>query len=260
MTFITYPEIRFERNPETLDWTAFVEGAPIGTFRYYVDAKAAANKAAYPLLLANAPHGISFPEPDDISSADEADKTVADLQAEAWDISTEAAKCGGWGHAPRELRERHGYICAVLYTRRLMAQEDAERAERVYARPADPQPQAVYVATAEEPEPQPDEPQMPTYDELYAFIKRWYKHERFEARNEGTWCPDYSRRIVISYMEDLLKQGNGLISCHESVTGQALWFNRSLKFFEPWQGFLRLPFEQQAVEANQEGVGQDLPC
>lgn len=127
---ITYPEIRFERDAGNLNWTVFVGGEYVGTFRYYVDAKAAASLAAYQLLQANAPHGISFPEPDDITSADEADKTVADLQAEAWDISTEAAKCGGWGSAPAELRERHGYICAVLHVRRLMAQEDAERAAK----------------------------------------------------------------------------------------------------------------------------------
>ena len=68
---------------------------------------------------------------------------------------------------------------------------------------------------------------MTTYDELYAFLKARYKHERFEGRNDRD-CPDYSHIVTRGRMADLERRGYDLISRHESATGQAIFFNAAL--------------------------------
>ncbi len=69
----------------------------------------------------------------------------------------------------------------------------------------------------------------PTYDELYEFVFRNYKHERFEGRNTKEWGEDYSLRIVRDYMQTLNDNGIAYISKFESVTGQFIKFGPDLK-------------------------------
>lgn len=71
---------------------------------------------------------------------------------------------------------------------------------------------------------------MKSYQEIYNFIKKHYKHSRFEARNNQGWGEDYSHRIVASYVVDLEKYGVSHISRHESVTGEGLTFDSNLNF------------------------------
>jgi hypothetical protein len=70
---------------------------------------------------------------------------------------------------------------------------------------------------------------MPTYEELYAFLKAHYKHERFEGRNADPYHPDYSHIVTRGRMRDLEKQGYDLISRHESRTGERVIFDRRLQ-------------------------------
>lgn len=69
---------------------------------------------------------------------------------------------------------------------------------------------------------------MPSFDQMYAFLKQWYKHDRFEGRN-GDWCPNYSSIVTQSGLDHITKYGYGCISRHESVTGQAIFFNKQLQ-------------------------------
>lgn len=68
---------------------------------------------------------------------------------------------------------------------------------------------------------------MPTYDDLYVFLKRSYKHERFEGRNDRDY-PEYSRTVTEHRLADLEK-GYDVISRHESATGQMFVFNQQLQ-------------------------------
>lgn len=58
----------------------------------------------------------------------------------------------------------------------------------------------------------------------YLFIREHYKHSRFEGRNDAAWGRDYSYRIAQSCLDYLEKYGYGLISQHESKTGEAVFF------------------------------------
>ena len=62
----------------------------------------------------------------------------------------------------------------------------------------------------------------------YLFIREHYKHSRFEGRNDATWGRDYSYRIAQSGLDSLSKYGYGLISQHESKTGEAVYYDRNL--------------------------------
>ena len=68
---------------------------------------------------------------------------------------------------------------------------------------------------------------MPTFTALYQFIGGHYKHSRFEGRN-CEWNPDHARHVVENYAEELKQHGKSLISCHESITGQIVTFDKDL--------------------------------
>lgn len=69
----------------------------------------------------------------------------------------------------------------------------------------------------------------------YLFLREHYKHERFEGRNDATWGRDYSYRIAQSGLDSLEKYCYGLISQHESKTGDAIFYDRQLKILSPDQ-------------------------
>ncbi|MBM7228370.1 hypothetical protein JTY90_27585 [Klebsiella michiganensis] len=62
----------------------------------------------------------------------------------------------------------------------------------------------------------------------YLFIREHYKHARFEGRNDATWGRDYSYRIAQSGLDSLEKYGYGVISQHESKTGEAVFYDQKL--------------------------------
>ena len=72
---------------------------------------------------------------------------------------------------------------------------------------------------------------MVAYDELYRFLRRWYKPDRFEGRN-GAWCPDYSHRIARSYYDELKRRGKAFIPPHESISGRCIVFDAELRMVE----------------------------
>jgi len=68
---------------------------------------------------------------------------------------------------------------------------------------------------------------MPTNKDLYEFLKQHYKHSRFEGM-AGDWCPDYAGKVTKGSMEQLERLGYGIISPHESYTGQSVVFDQDL--------------------------------
>lgn len=69
---------------------------------------------------------------------------------------------------------------------------------------------------------------MKSREEIYQFVKRWYKHSRFEGM-AGDWCPNYPDLIVDGYIEWFETHDHAFISCHESNTGQSIKFNEDLE-------------------------------
>jgi hypothetical protein len=95
---------------------------------------------------------------------------------------------------------------------------------------------------------------LPAYDDLYAFLKRWYKRDRFEGRNDGDY-PDYSHIVTRGRMQDLEQQGWDLISRHESNTGETLIFSASLEIIEVDRPFWRMTKDEQRAYANGRAAG-----
>jgi hypothetical protein len=73
--------------------------------------------------------------------------------------------------------------------------------------------------------------EMATHEQIREFLRREYKHERFEGR-DSTWPKDegrtYSQAIVVAYHDDLALCGRALISRHESVRGLTVTFDADL--------------------------------
>lgn len=73
---------------------------------------------------------------------------------------------------------------------------------------------------------------LPTFDAMYAFLKERYKAERFHLRDGTAWCPDYSKVVARSALEQLAQTGVGYISHYESVTGKVVKYNAQLEVIE----------------------------
>lgn len=72
---------------------------------------------------------------------------------------------------------------------------------------------------------------MPTYEELYAFLKARYKHERFAGRDSQDWGGNvpYSETVTWGRLKHLERFGFDLISRHESATGEGVYYNANLE-------------------------------
>ena len=57
-------------------------------------------------------------------------------------------------------------------------------------------------------------------DAHYEFLKRYYRAEFFEGRNGSIWG--------INYSYNLARVGYGIILKHESITGETIYYDRSL--------------------------------
>jgi len=67
------------------------------------------------------------------------------------------------------------------------------------------------------------------YENVYAFLLKWYKHSRFEERNSwGQDWKDYSHSVAERYFEILKKDGKAVITWHESCTNQEICFDSHL--------------------------------
>ena len=70
--------------------------------------------------------------------------------------------------------------------------------------------------------------ELPTFDDLYKFLRQHYKYSRFEGM-AGDWCQEYPEIVTKSSMEQLSTLGHGFISCHEAHVGNAIQFNCRLE-------------------------------
>lgn len=65
--------------------------------------------------------------------------------------------------------------------------------------------------------------QNPTISQVYDFLKRHYRHSRFEGRGK-----DVAQRIASDRHDDLIKTGWTVISRHESYNNQIVKFDHRL--------------------------------
>ena len=71
--------------------------------------------------------------------------------------------------------------------------------------------------------------QLPTLEEVYAFLKSRYRHSRFEGRNSDPWYgAEYSLRIAQNRLDDLQRTGWSVISIHEDQIGRGVLFDARL--------------------------------
>ena len=65
--------------------------------------------------------------------------------------------------------------------------------------------------------------------EIAAFVKKYYKHERLEGRDnpdtKDIWH-DYSKSVISSRIAEMRANGYILISQHESNTGETIILNK----------------------------------
>ena len=73
---------------------------------------------------------------------------------------------------------------------------------------------------------------LPTLEDLYDFLDKNYKPDRFASRDGWFEGVKYSKQLTQAYLEDLEKKGESLISRNESVTGKAIRFNANLEIIE----------------------------
>lgn len=79
---------------------------------------------------------------------------------------------------------------------------------------------------------------LPSFDDLYSFIRGEYLHSRFEGMN-ASWpngVPEggtYAELIVRGYMDDLTATGAALIAPTESRRAKLVRFDRSLTITNP---------------------------
>lgn len=69
---------------------------------------------------------------------------------------------------------------------------------------------------------------IPSDEEHYEFLKKHYRPEFFEGRNNSVWGADYSYNLARSDMVMLEKYGYSIILKHESLTGETIYYDRSL--------------------------------
>lgn len=74
---------------------------------------------------------------------------------------------------------------------------------------------------------------MPTFDEMYAFLRERYLHSRFEGSPSRNAYPDYPAIVTTSHLKDLEKDGVGSISSYESRTGQYVKYDNELRVLNP---------------------------
>ena len=72
-----------------------------------------------------------------------------------------------------------------------------------------------------------DELGLPGFDEMYTFLQRWYKSDRFATKD--AYMPGHSRRLTYWYLESLQRDGVAFITHHESATGRAIYFDKGLR-------------------------------
>ncbi|WP_228148421.1 hypothetical protein, partial [Klebsiella michiganensis] len=65
-------------------------------------------------------------------------------------------------------------------------------------------------------------------DAHYEFLKRYYRAEFFEGRNGSIWGINYSYNLARVGMNMLERYGYGIILKHESITGETIYYDRSL--------------------------------
>lgn len=69
---------------------------------------------------------------------------------------------------------------------------------------------------------------MKDYHQIYEFIKKWSKSERFENSPMKRDFPDYTEIITKSTIASFKRKGFDCIDCHSSVTGESIFFDSNL--------------------------------
>ncbi|MBE8233141.1 MAG: hypothetical protein HAW67_05340 [Endozoicomonadaceae bacterium] len=73
-----------------------------------------------------------------------------------------------------------------------------------------------------------EQPTVITFEEMKQYITSKYKHDRLYGRTAKTgWSDDYGDNIVQNYVNNMQRFEHGIISRHESSTGQIIRFEAS---------------------------------
>lgn len=79
---------------------------------------------------------------------------------------------------------------------------------------------------------------MPTFEQMYAFLRERYLHSRFEGRN-AEWpngIPEggtYAESVARSSLQDLELHGVGFIGPYEAASGRAIKYDANLQILNP---------------------------
>ena len=75
---------------------------------------------------------------------------------------------------------------------------------------------------------------------VYEFIRRHYRHDRFEGSPNRSAFPDYPNTVVDSTIEQIETRGYGCISKLENVSGQTVFFDQNLEIIplETWRAMV----------------------
>lgn len=76
---------------------------------------------------------------------------------------------------------------------------------------------------------------------VYEFIRRHYRHDRFEGSPHRHDFPDMANTIIDSYLEDIERHGYGCISQFENSSGETIFFNSNLEIIplEVWRASIK---------------------
>ncbi|HHD7473848.1 TPA: hypothetical protein ACOVJJ_004400 [Klebsiella oxytoca] len=81
----------------------------------------------------------------------------------------------------------------------------------------------------------------------YELLKRYYNPVFFEGRNGTLWGEDYSFNLARMGMIMLEKYGYGIILKHESLTGETIYYDRSLTIIS----------EEKIIQVLRKGINSN---
>lgn len=78
---------------------------------------------------------------------------------------------------------------------------------------------------------------------VYEFIRRHYRHDRFEGSPHRPVFTDYPNTVVASTIEQIEQCGYGCISQFESASGQSIFFDANLDIIpiDVWLAMAKAP-------------------
>ena len=74
---------------------------------------------------------------------------------------------------------------------------------------------------------------LPTFEEMYAFLREYYLYSRFEGSPHRKDYPNYPQLVTQSSLDRLSQTGGCCISQYDSRTGRVIFFDAYLTILNP---------------------------